>query len=76
MSVRTNIFYVKKEDEFIRHQELIFLVDKPTYRHSNEGEVIRERGIQEFRFNVSEKAFDQMMIVLSTLQNVEESELK
>ena len=46
LSVRTNIVYAKKkkqdekaEDEFVRHQELIFLVDKPTYRYSNEAKL-------------------------------------
>lgn len=69
VSVRTNIFYAKKknqdgksEDEFVRHQELIFLVDKPTYRYSNEGEIIRERGlVDEVRFTVSDKGFEALI---------------
>ena len=82
VSVRTNIVYAKKkkqdekaEDEFVRHQELIFLVDKPTYRYSNEGEIIRERGLDEVRFTVSAKAFEQLIKLLEKLKDVDESEL-
>lgn len=82
VSVRTNIVYAKKkkqdekvEDEFVRHQELIFLVDKPTYRYSNEGEIIRERGLDEVRFTVSDKAFEQLIKLLVKLKDVDESEL-
>ena len=82
VSVRTNIFYAKKkkqdekaEDEFVRNQELIFLVDKPTYRYSNEGEIIRERGLDEVRFTVSDKAFEQLIKLLEKLKDVDETEL-
>lgn len=82
VSVRTNIVYAKKkkqdekaEDEFVRHQELIFLVDKPAYRYSNEGEIIRERGLDEVRFTVSDKAFEQLIKLLEKLKDVDESEL-
>jgi hypothetical protein len=82
VSVRTNIVYAKKkkqdekaEDEFVRHQELIFLVDKPTYRYSNEGEIIRERGLNEVRFTVSDKAFEKLIELLEKLKDVDESEL-
>lgn len=82
ISVRTNIVYAKNkkqdengEDVFVRHQELIFLVDKPTYRYSNEGEIIRERGLDELRFTVSEKAFDQLIKVLEQLKEASESDL-
>ena len=79
VSVRTNIVYAKKkkqdekaEDEFVRHQELIFLVDKPTYRYSNEGEIIRERGLDEVRFTVSDKAFDHLIKLLEKLKDVDD----
>lgn len=79
VSVRTNIVYAKKkkqdEDEFVRHQELIFLVDKPTYRYSNEGEIIRERGLDEVRFTVSEMAFEQLIKLLEKLKDIDETEL-
>ena len=82
LSVRTNIFYAKKkkqnekaEDEFVRHQELIFLVDKPVYRCSNEGEIIRERGLDEVRFTVSDKAFETLIELLEKLKDADESEL-
>lgn len=77
ISVRTNIIYSKAENgEMKRHQELIFLVDQPEYRRSTEGEIVRERGIKELRFTVSEGGFKQLMEILAKLQTVEESELE
>lgn len=82
VSIRTNILYAKKAkkeesepDEYKRYQELIFLVDKPTYRRTNDDEIVRERGIEELRFTVSDKAFDELIKLLLKLKNVEESEL-
>ena len=82
ISVRTNILYSKKEkkvkgdaDEFVKHHELIFLVDKPKYMQTNGGEIVRERGIEELRFTVSERAFDELIKVLVKLQDIDESEL-
>ena len=82
VSVRTNIFYAKQkkqdekaEDVFERHNELIFLVDKPNYRYLNEGEIIRERGLDEVRFTLSDKAFEKLIELLEKLKDVDESEL-
>jgi len=82
LSIRTNLLYAKKEkknkedvDEFIKHHELIFLVDKPKYQQTNSGEIIRERAIEELRFTVSENAFDQLIKILVRLKDVDESEL-
>jgi len=82
VSIRTNIIYAKKkkeseksEEEFERHQELIFLVDKPNYRYSNEGEIIRERGLEELRFSVSKKAFEELIKLLVEFKDIDESEL-
>lgn len=76
ISVRTNIFYSKVGEEYKRNQELVFLVDKPTYKFSNEGEVIRERGIEEVRIMVGEYAYDQLLEILTKFKTIEESELK
>jgi hypothetical protein len=82
VSVRTNIVYAKKkkqdekaEDEFVRHHEVILLVDKPNYRYSNEGEIIRERGLEEVRFIISEKSFENLIQLLKLLKDADESEL-
>ena len=83
VSVRTNILYGKKdkkeerhhEDEFNKFHELIFLIDKPFYKRSTEGEIIRERGVEEARFIVSEKAFDDLIKILVKLKDADESEL-
>lgn len=75
LSIRTNIMYAKNGDDYKRYQELIFLVDKPTYRQTNGGEIVRERSVDEFRFTVSEKAFDELVNVLQKLKDADESEL-
>ena len=82
LSIRTNIFYSKKEkkdkttqDEFVKHHELIFLVDKPKYTQTNGGEIVRERAVEELRFTVSEKAFETLIEHLVKLKDIDESEL-
>lgn len=75
ISVRTNIIYSKTIEEFKRFQELIFLVDQPTYRFSTEGEIIRERQVAELRFTVSDKTFDELIKILLKLKDAEESDL-
>jgi hypothetical protein len=82
LSVRTNILYSKKDkkkqedaDEFLKHHELIFLVDKPKYIHTNGGEIIRERAVDEVRFFVSEKSFETLIELLTKLKDIDESEL-
>lgn len=77
ISVRTNIIYSKSESgEMKRHQELIFLVDQPEYRRSTEGEIVRERGIKELRFTVTEDGYKRMMEFLTKLQTVQETDLE
>jgi len=46
ISVRTNILYTKVGEEYIKLNELVLLVDEPSYKRTNDGEVIRERGIK------------------------------
>jgi hypothetical protein len=79
ISIRTNIFYNKEvkegEETYNRHQELIMLVDKPKYTYSNEGEIVRERGLEELRFTVSEKGFEQLIEMLEKMKEVEPDEL-
>lgn len=40
-----------------------------------EGEIIRERGLDEVRFTVSDKAFEQLIKLLEKLKDVDETEL-
>jgi hypothetical protein len=82
LSIRTNILYAKKHkenkedaDEFVKHHELIFLVDKPKYTQTNGGEIVRERAVDELRFMVSEKVFGTLIDHLIKLKDIDESEL-
>ena len=76
VSIRTNIFYVKEgEEKYNRHQEIIMLVDKPKYTYLNECEIVRERELEELRFTVSEKDFEQLIKMLEKMKEVEPDEL-
>ena len=79
VSIRTNIIYRKEvnagKETYNRHQELIMLVDQPKYTYSNEGEIVRERGLEELRFTVSEKGFQQLIEMLEKMKEVEPDEL-
>lgn len=75
-AVRTNIFHTKdKNGLFKKHHELIFLIDKPSYRYSTEGEVIRERCLDEMRFSVSQDNFQNLIDLLTKIKDAEESDL-
>ncbi len=81
VSVRTNIIYSKVEEkdkpiEYKKYSEIIFLVDKPKYTYSNEGEVVREPGLEELRFTVSEKAYEKLISLLLEMKNIEQKDLK
>ena len=82
LSIRTNIFYSKKEkkskkdpDEFVKYNELIFLVDKPKYTKTNSGESVREKAIEDLRLTISADAFDELIKLLIKLKDIDESEL-
>lgn len=75
VEIRTNIVYTKEKDSYKRLQELIFLVEKPSYKFTNEQEVIRTRELTELRFAVTEQAFEQMIGLLTHLKDVKEEDL-
>jgi len=73
ISVRSNVLYAKVEGEFKMSHELIFLLDKPTYRRTNDGEIVRERGIEEARFIVNENGLEALIEVLKGLKDAGEN---
>ena len=72
VSVRSNTFYHKeKKDEkevFTKHHEVVLLIDNPKYTCSNEGEVLRERSIEQLRFTVSDDGVDQLIKYLEAIR--------
>jgi hypothetical protein len=69
LSVNANIFYEKdKVGELKKIFELVWIVDNPEYQFTNEGEIIRNRGIKEFRFLVNDKAMNKL---IESLQNIQ-----
>lgn len=82
IQVRTNIFYLKNKakdkkgnDQFIRHNEIILLIDQPKYTHTNSGQIVRDRGVDELRFCVAKDNLDALIKTLEQLRDVDESEL-
>jgi hypothetical protein len=76
VSVRTNIMYKKVKEEYKKYFELILLVDKPSYKKTNDGEAIRERGIDEQRFIVSEEAYDKLIEMLKEIRIAKDDDLQ
>lgn len=62
-------------EKYERIQELIFLIDKPVYKTSNEGNVIRERAIEAFRFSVTDAGFNALLTMLNQLRTAEHKDL-
>jgi len=82
IQIRTNVFYTKKtkktktsKDEFIRLNEIVLLVDKAKYTHTNSGEIVRERGVDELRFVVNAENLDALIENLKRLKDIDELEL-
>jgi hypothetical protein len=77
LSIRTNVLYAKKknnesQDEFIKHYEIIFLVEKPKYSLTNTKEVVKENGVEDLRLIVSEKDIPELINFLLELKNNKE----
>ena len=83
IQIRTNIYYSKKDkkdkkekDEFIRHNEIILLVDKAKYTHTNSGEIVRERDVDELRFSVTKESIEALIETLTRFKDVDETDLR
>jgi hypothetical protein len=78
LQVRDNIYYKKddsKSEEYTKIHELVFLLDNPSYKRTNEGDIIRERGIEEIRFAVTDKGIDSLIEMLQTYKEAKEENL-
>ena len=78
LQVRDNIYYKKEtadSDEYTKIHELVILLDNPSYKRTNEGDVIRERGVDEVRFAVSDKGLDSLIEVLQSYKEAKEENL-
>lgn len=76
IQVRTNIFYTKKDNKYIRQQEMIFLVRKVEYKMSNDQDVIRENRLEKFSFVIEQNNIDNLIKLLENLKNANEENLK
>jgi hypothetical protein len=68
-SILTNVYYLKEKDKYERLRELIFLVDKANYIYSNEGDIIRERSIEQVRFSTNENGIGRLIEVLQKIKD-------
>lgn len=76
LAIRSNIFYTKEDDNFIKNHEIILLVDKAKYTQTNGGQIVRERAVDELRFSISNESIDTMINHLEALKTIEEKDLK
>lgn len=76
IDIRTNILYYKDKEEFKKVFELVVLCHKPTYRVSTDGEIIRERTVEELRFSIVDSNLDTFIKLLSDLKKAKEDDLK
>lgn len=81
-SIRANVFYVKEskknpddEDNFIKHLEFVLLVDNAKYSQTNEGHIVRERQLQEFKFVINSEAVDKLVKTLEAFSKAENEDL-
>ena len=77
IQVRNNIFYRKTEEEgeLVRFNEIVLLFDVAEYKTTNEGDVIRNRAIEECRFAVSQDSLGSLIETLEAYKNVTEKDL-
>lgn len=79
LGIRSNIYYKKvkkgQKHEYERVHELIFLSHKPAYTVNNEGVVIRERAVDEFRVSVTMENMDILIKNLESLKNANEEDM-
>ncbi len=73
--VRTNLFYTKEGEEYIKMFEVIMLLDCPTYRRTNDGSIVRERSIEEVRIMVTPKNAETLSKLFDGLKDITESDL-
>lgn len=82
IQIRTNVYYAKKDkkvktekDVFVRFNEIVLLVDKAQYTHTNSGEIVRERAVDELRFTVSKENLEVLIKTLEKFKDIDETEL-
>jgi len=78
LQVRDNIYYKKEKsdsEEYTKIHELIILLDNPSYKRTNEGDIIRERGVEEVRFALTDKGIDNLIEVLQSYKEAKEENL-
>ena len=75
-SIRANVLYTKEKGEYKKINEIVLLSDGPEYKYSNEGEIVRQRSLQEHRFLVDNAGIDNLIAVLEKIKEVENEDLE
>ena len=71
LSINSNVFYYKIEDEFVKMLELVFIIDKAKYIHSADNTIpINERQLEDFRFIISHENYDKMIDLLKEYKEI------
>lgn len=79
VNLRTNIYYTKKQkqkknepDEFLRQQEMIIVVEKTRYIHSENG-IVPQPYLEDMSFTISQENYQEMLQMFSALGEIDES---
>lgn len=75
-SIRANVLYTKEKGDYKKINEIILLTDGPEYKYSNEGEIVRQRSLEEHRFLVDNSGIDNLIAVLEKIKEVENEDLE
>ena len=76
VAINTNIYYTKDEQgKETKYNELVFITDHAVYNYSNQGEIVRERKLEEQRFVVKNENIKGIIGTLTKLMEATEKDL-
>ncbi|WP_431471921.1 hypothetical protein I5168_11980 [Nonlabens sp. SCSIO 43208] len=76
IQVRTNLYYIKDEKEnFEKINEIIVLCHKHTYKLNNQSQIVRESGIEELRFTITQENAKAFMETFQNILDADEKDL-
>ena len=76
VSMRSNLSYVKKEGEYLKIFEVIFLRAKPKYKVSTSLEMVKDTEIEDFRVKLTEEDVNSLIEYLEQVKNLTEEDYK
>lgn len=76
LQLRSNVKYVKREDQLSKVNELIFLTVSKEYAANNDGEIVRSNKIEKFSMDIWSDDINDLITMLESYRDAENEELK